>query len=306
MRRYVWPVVLVLAVAAIVGFVALRPSGQDVSVVAEDGSGGGGSVSVGIGAEPMPLPATGADVKAGDASFALGAANLPQGPSIIKYGDIAVVIDVGDFDAALDRATGVAARYGGFVLGSSVSGGERRSGYLTIRVNATDFDRAMADLRAIGDVERESVSGQDVSMQLVDLEARLVSWKAQREVLLRLMDASRTVADTLKVQVELQNVQMNIEQIEGELTYLGDQVDLATISVAIREPGADEGIDDRPRIGDAWSLAVEAFLKVIVAMIVGLGYVVPIGVVLGALGWGARRPDPPDRTLPDARTGPPG
>ena len=284
MRRYVRPAVVVLAIAAIVGFIALRPSGE---VVTSDGGG-----KAGYGGEPMPLPADGGGLAATggeSAAIALDASAMLQGPSIIKYGDIAVVIEVGDFDAAFDRATGVATRYGGFVLSSSVSGGDRRSGFLTIRVDAADFDRAMADLRGLGDVERESISGQDVSMQVVDLEARLASWKAQREVLLRLMDDARTVADTLKVQVELQNVQMNIEQIEGELTYLEDQVDLATINVAIREPGADEGIDDRPRIGDAWNLAVEAFLRVIVAMIVGLGYLVPVGVVLVAVGWGVRR-----------------
>lgn len=291
MKRYAKWVVAFLALAIVVGFVA-QGGGRTGS--SQDASGGGGVISVGA---PEALPA---DVPAGDAGGAMGADGvksgaivastgstlyLPSGPSIIKYGDLSLVVEVGSFDDAFSGVASVAARYGGFVLGSTVSGGDRRSGYVTIRVRSADFDRAMADLRGLGDVESESVSGQDVSMQVVDLQARLGSWKAQRDVLLRLLDQAKTVGDTLKVQTELQNVQMNIEQIQGELTYLQDQVDLSTINVALREPGANEGIDDRPRIGDAWAKAVDAFLGVIVAMIVGLGYLVPIAVVLAAAVW---------------------
>jgi hypothetical protein len=294
MKRYAKWVVGFLALAIVVWLVADRGSRTETA-------GGGGAVgsdgTVVVGAPDIvpvpPGPAMGGGMFDATKDGAITASTgstlyLPTGPSIIKYGDISVVIEVGTFDASFQDVSAIAGRYGGFVLGSTVSGGDRRSGYLTIRVRSAEFDRAMADLRKLGDVESESVSGQDVSMQVVDLEARLASWKAQREVLLKLMDQAKTVGDTLKVQTELQNVQMNIEQIQGELTYLQDQVDLSTINVAIREPGANEGIPDRPRIGDAWSKAVDAFLSVIVAMIVGLGYLVPIAVVLAAAAWAWR------------------
>ena len=71
---------------------------------------------------------------------------------------------------------------------------------------------------------------------------------------------------------------------EGQLRWLEEQVDLATISVYLREPGADGyEPDDGPQIGEAWDRAVEAFLTVIVAMVVGVGYLTPIAI----LGWAA-------------------
>lgn len=279
MRRFIWPVIVLFALAALVGFVALELPDRGGS---DEMSSGGGSVSADAGA---PEPAYEMDGSKGGALGVTGEIGASMGPSVIRYGDLSVVVEVGSFDRAYAEAGAVANRYGGFVISSSVSGGDRQSGYLTIRVDASDFDRAMADLRDLGDLERESVSASDVTPQLVDIEARLTAWKAQRDVLLGLMRQARTVADTLKVQVELQNVQMNIEQIEAEQNYLQDQVDLSTITVSIREPGAEEGLDDSPGIGDAFSLALEAFVKVIVAMIVGLGYVIPIGIVLAALAW---------------------
>lgn len=288
MRRFIWPTVVVLAVALLVGLVA---NGTGMRADTSGESGGG---SAGFDGSISSDPAIGTpDAVGGDGGkgggLDLGTVALPTGPSVIKYGDLGVVVEVGEFDAALSEANAVASRYGGFVLSTSVTGGDRKSGYVSIRVRAADFDRAMADLRDLGEVESESVSGQDVGLQVVDLRARLSAWEAQRDVLLQLLDEARTVADILKVQVELQNVQTNIEQLTAELTYLEDQVDLATISVYLREPGATEGIDDGPRFGDAWAKMVEAFLTIVFAMIVGLGYVVPIVIVLAAIAWGVRR-----------------
>ena len=287
MRRFIWPIVALLAAALLVGLAANGLPGSRLEGGATDASGGGMG---GDGA--VTDPAIGAPDVSGEGGKTggvdLGTVLLPTGPSVIKYGDLGVVVEVGGFDAALEEANAVAVRYGGFVLSTSVTGGERKSGYISIRVRAADFDRAMGDLRDLGEVESESVSGQDVGLQVVDLRARLDAWEAQRAVLLKLLDEARTVADILKVQVELQNVQTNIEQLTAELTYLEDQVALSTISVYLREPGATEGIDDGPRFGDAWRQMVDAFLTIVFAMIVGLGYVVPIAIVLGAIVWGVR------------------
>ena len=288
MRRFVWPTVVILAVALLVGLFANGTTGTSGEAVGgSDGMGGGDSGVVtdpSVGA-PDVIGEDGG--KAG--GFDLGTVMLPTGQSVIKYGDLGVVVEVGGFDAALESANAVAVRYGGFVVSTSVSGGERKSGYISLRVRAADFDRAMQDLRALGEVESESVSGQDVGLQVVDLRARLDAWEAQRDVLLKLLDEAQTVSDILKVQVELQNAQTNIEQLTAELTYLEDQVELSTISVYLREPGATEGIEEGPRFGDAWRQMVDAFLTIVFAMIVGLGYVVPIVIVLAAIVWGVRR-----------------
>lgn len=288
MRRFTWPIVALLAAALLVGLFANGLPGRSTEGSGTDASGGGMG-----GGDGASEPAIGApDVSSEDGKareLDLGTVLLPTGPSVIKYGDLGVVVEVGGFGAALEEANAVAARYGGFVLSTSVTGGERKSGYISIRVRAADFDRAMGDLRDLGEVESESVSGQDVGLQVVDLRARLDAWEAQRDVLLKLLDEARTVSDILKVQVELQNVQTNIEQLTAELTYLEDQVSLSTISVYLREPGATDEIDEGPRFGDAWRQMVEAFLTITFAMIVGLGYVVPIAIVLAAIVWGVRR-----------------
>lgn len=102
-----------------------------------------------------------------------------------------------------------------------------------------------------------------------------------------------SVEATLRVQRELQDVQFRIEQIKGQLRLLDNRTSLATIQVSVREPGAarveQAAAGERPSLGEAWERAVNGFLGVIFAIVVGLGYLVPITAVAVAAWFGYRR-----------------
>jgi hypothetical protein len=173
-----------------------------------------------------------------------------------------------------------AERNGGFVLDTSVDDVKLGLGSVTLRVPADRFGRALADLQDLGKVERESVSGQDVTQEFIDLEARLRNLEAQERVLLNLMSEAQSVADTIRVQRELTGIQLEVERLKGRLRYLEDQTALSTIHVRIAEAGAAP-----PRLGmlqRAWTRSVDVFLGVIAAVIVGAGFVVPV-VLMGGL-----------------------
>jgi hypothetical protein len=215
------------------------------------------------------------------------------GPHVVKTASLDLLVGKDGFEEAFEQAQLVAGRYGGFVVSSSSGGTRVRSGNLVLRVPNESFERALADLRDLGRVEGESVSGEDVSAQFVDLEARLRTWEAQEAVLLRLMDRATSVEDTLRIQRELQDVQLRIEQIRGQLRVLRDRTELATITVTVREPGAVirreiAARERRPDLGEAWARAVDGFLGVVFVVVVGLGYLVPIAA-LAAAAWFARR-----------------
>jgi hypothetical protein len=174
-----------------------------------------------------------------------------------------------------------------------MAGTRTQTGDLLLRVPADRFDAAVADLRRLGTVRRQSMSGEDVSSQFVDLDARLRTWQAQEAVLLDLMSRATTIEATIRVQSELQDVQLRIEQIKGQLHLLQDRTDYATIQVALRETGAPveplQTTTERPSLAEAWDRALDGFLGVCYAVVVGLGYLIPL-TLLGAFGWlGYRR-----------------
>ncbi len=296
MRRTAIVLIGFLALAGLIGFFA---TGGGTGVGSDDAgtaSGGGGALSRAVAAEPAGPVSEQAIGGALDGSVSSSAelADLPAiGTSIIKTGAIAIQVKAGGFGQAFDAASLVAGRYGGFVQSSSMAGTKVRSGDLVLRVPADRFDEAVSDLRALGTVEQQSVSGEDVSSQFVDLEARLRTWQSQEAVLLDLMGRATSIEETIRVQSELQDVQVRIEQIKGELNLLQDRTDYATIQVSLHEPGtivAEQQTDStRPSLAEAWERALDGFLGVWYSVVVGLGYLVPIAA-LAALGFvGYRR-----------------
>ena len=304
MRKAVLSIIGFLALAGIVGYVATwggrTHAGRTGSGVAapsrapEKALGAFGS-DEGVAGAVMPGTASGggAGPAAGGGLSSVGSLP-PVGPDIVKTAGISIEVKKGGFETAFDAATTIAGRYAGYVEDSSMQGINAKSGELTIRVPASAFDQAMNDLRGLGSVEGQSISGQDVTSQFVDLNARLRTWEAQEAVLLRLMRRATSIESTLRVQNQLQDVQFRIEQIKGQLRLLENQTSLATIDVSLREVGAVVGVRqtmarERPSLGEAWDRAIDGFLGVIFAVVVGLGYLIPLAAIAFAIGFGYRR-----------------
>ncbi|MGH2692909.1 MAG: DUF4349 domain-containing protein [Actinomycetota bacterium] len=231
------------------------------------GVGGGGSAAGGI------TPAV----------VGIGLEVPPVGPTIIKTADVAVEVERDAFGDAMASVTEIAARHGGFVVTSTRSGEESRRGSVTVRIPSDRFETALGEIRALGKVKRETISGQDVGQEFVDLEARLRNLHAQEAVLLKLFDQATSVADTIRIQSELSGVQLEIERIEGRLRLLRDQTDLGTITVSLSEEGASAP----GRFGSAFDRAWEGILAVLYGIVVFLGYALPllaIGIPLWLVG----------------------
>lgn len=298
-----------LVVAGLVGTVALRA--KMGGLAAPDSMSGGTAAADGpVAFQGSPIPAT----VTADGSLVLdetqeqakdlaarqaGALSEPApvgiepaltstggaGPKVIRTADLSLILAEGGFEEAFDDASMVAQRYGGFVVDSSTTGTRARAGSLLIRVPSDRFDEAMSDLRGLGEeIDRQNVTGTDVTDQFVDLEARLRSWQAQERVLLRLMNQANTINETMQVQNELQRVRYEIESIQGQLRVLRDQTSLATIEVAMHERGAPvpKGDAPKPSILVAWDRAIAGFLGVVSAVVVGLGYLLPLGAIAAA------------------------
>ena len=305
MRKAVLSIVGFLALAGIVGYVVT----WDRSSLSRQSGGGGvgaasrapekavGAVGGDEGVAGVVVPGIansgGAGPAAGGGLSSVGSLP-PIGPDIVKTAGISIEVEKGGFETAFNAATTIAGRYGGYVQDSSMRGIKAKSGQLTIRVPASAFDQAMNDLRGLGSVEGQSISGQDVTSQFVDLDARLRTWEAQEAVLLRLMRRATSIESTLRVQNQLQDVQFRIEQIKGQLRLLENQTSLATIDVSLREVGAvvrvrQTAARERPSLGEAWDRAVEGFLGVIFAVVVGLGYLIPLAAIAFVIGFGYSR-----------------
>lgn len=233
---------------------------------------------------PVP-PAFGAATDEAEHGAALrGAASIPLGDltKVIRTATLSLKVPRDAFDERFGEAQDVAERYGGFVQTAS---GRERSGSIVMRVPAPRFAAALRDLRALGEVEVQTIRGEDVTAEYVDLRARLRIAKARRAVLLGLMDRATTIEQTIRVQNALDDTQLRIEELQGALSLLEDRVAYATIRLELHEEGVTPGAPIRnPSIPRAFDRAIAGFFGVVAGTIVGLGYLVPI-LVAAAVVW---------------------
>jgi len=290
--------------------------------VADAVSGGGGSGGEAPAATTAPQPATDRDSRAaleanssdeafsaqysggdqastaggssGRSSQGIGAVPAQQGDltKIIRDGRIGIVIADGSFSKGVAGVTQIARRNGGFVLESSSR--DERSGALTLRIPAKRFDDTMLALRALsgqleGEVEFQDITGQDVTAEFIDLGARLDILQDRRELLRDIQAEATSSSEILRLAALIDDVTLEIENIQGRLNFLKDQVAEATIKVEVRErdvqredPGPDT---ENPSIADSFELAVQGFLRIVGAIVIGLGYLIPLGVI-ALLVWG--------------------
>jgi hypothetical protein len=244
-----------------------------------------GDESAGAGEDPRPVGRAvdeqgSFDSSGGASGGTFGAAALPSvGPAVIKTADLRVRVGSRALDDSIEEATSIAGRFSGFVLSTSVDDDSAGRANIVIRVPADRFESALAEMSELGTVTEETVSGKDVSAEFVDLEARLRNFSAQEAVLLRLMDRAQSIVDTIRVQRELQQVQLEVERIRGRLRFLQDQTELSTISVSFVEAGAPAPATGT--LGKAWNRAADGFLAVISGAIVALGFITPMALLGG-------------------------
>lgn len=161
---------------------------------------------------------------------------------IIRNADIR--LETNSPEESQQKIAQIAESKNGFVIETSQTSSDVRTSTrdiinMTIRVPAAKFDETIAEIRATGSrIIQETVKGQDVTEEFIDIEARLKAQRALEEQFLEIMKRSTTVSDALNVQRELAQVRGEIEKIEGRKRFLENQAALSTIKIQLQTPAS--------------------------------------------------------------------
>lgn len=156
------------------------------------------------------------------------------GESVIRTGDISIVVD--DTAAAADRVSEIVDGLGGYVEAESVYGGSgssEASAVLTVRVPSERFADAFDALGEVGDVSSQSQSAVDVTMEHVDLQARVEALEESVERLKELIRGATTTSELIEAESALTQRQQDLDGLRAQLTALEDQVGQSTIWVSL-------------------------------------------------------------------------
>jgi hypothetical protein len=157
---------------------------------------------------------------------------------IISTVEMSVVVE--DTDKAFDQLQALIKEYQGYVSDSRRwYEGEQPLANVTIRVPAASLSEALAKIRALAiRVESENASGQDVTEEYTDVQARLRNLETtEKELLLletQVRESRGKAEDILAVHREIVSIRGQIESLKGRQQYLERMTALATIHLTIR------------------------------------------------------------------------
>jgi hypothetical protein len=83
------------------------------------------------------------------------------------------------------------------------------------------------------EVTTDTVRGEDVTEEFVDLQSRERNLLAAEQSLLELYDRAQSVNDALSIERELTDIRGLIEQVQGRIEYLQERTALSQITLSI-------------------------------------------------------------------------
>lgn len=285
-----WPGALLAAVSVVGVLVALAFGLQSGSGSRGSSSGrasSGGSAPLGA-ARNAPAPAAAPT----PTTLRPKGSSVPgQAARVVQTGQVALQVPPGQVPTVLDRLGGIASSLGGYVAqsrsddaGRSDQGSATPSGTTTLRVPVAGYPAALAQARGAGRVTSASSEARDVTGDYVDLGARISALQQTRSTYLTLLSKATNIGDTLSVQQRVQDVQTQIEQLQGQQKLLADTSDLATLTLTVTEAGS---VLPAPHstggFGAALHRAVAGFTGGLQALIAVSGPVLFALLLLGAL-----------------------
>lgn len=166
-----------------------------------------------------------------------------------------------DYDKAVADVKAAVAAAGGYIescseyTGGYYDGGVyvregNRSVSFALRIPSEKFNDFLTGLEGALNVTYRNVYSENVTMQYVDLEARIKNLKAQEERLQELLKSAENMEQLLSIEDHLTSTRTQIEQAEGEMRVLENRVSYCTVNLSVDEtknysPSAQSSFGER-------------------------------------------------------------
>ena len=158
-------------------------------------------------------------------------------PDIIRTRYLSLSVDSPSETA--DQITDVVEAAGGRIASRSdytpVDYGQPSS-YLEARIPYDVLDATVETIQELGDVQEVSLNSVDVSLQKVDVDARIGVLEAAIERLNELLAEAASTSDLIAVESALSERQAELDSLQSQRDYLSDQTLFATLSISVITP----------------------------------------------------------------------
>jgi hypothetical protein len=198
-----------------------------------------------------------------------------------------MTLETSDVSTVFDKVKQAVLDAGGRIETSSYFAGDRYStpsGQVTARIPEAKLDAAIEALSAISKRTALNLSSSDVTLQRVDLEAKVKALTAARDRLQQLVSKATTISDLIEAENALAQRQAELDSYQGQLDYLKSQSAESTLTIAIVS-SATPVTSGLRGWGETFRESLRNFLGAIQSVIVFVGGALPWAAGIAVLAW---------------------
>ena len=202
--------------------------------------------------------------------------------------DVSYGVEVDDITKGINDVVALSDRHGGQIYERTINITDDRSSSASfvIKLPPENIEAAIADLAAIGIRRTASQGTEDVTSQVVDIDARLTTAQASLDRVRKLLEAATDLGQILSLESQLTERETLVEQYTAMKRAISDRVSLATLRVQLSVSPEPAAAKASPRakqtIGRAFENGWKGFVVALAAIMIFIGYASPL-LVIGAI-----------------------
>jgi hypothetical protein len=222
-----------------------------------------------------------------------GRKSLMDERMVIRTADLTVRVD--SVEKAEQAVSRIVREHGGYVTEtrSSDLASEYPSMTITMRVPVGSFDQILTGVEGLGTRLTKGISSQDVTEQVVDLDARIRTMSIQEETFRGLLKDARSLNAVIALQDRLTGLRSEIESLQAQRTSLSKQAAYSTVTLTLEQAAVGPApAKDPDWLAQAWGEATTtmgAFTRSLTVLGVWLLVFSPVWVFLAFMGMKVRK-----------------
>ena len=206
-------------------------------------------------------------------------------PTVIRTGDLSIATN--EVESTVSKVEEIVKSASGRIETSSYyqgMDGFNGSAFILARIPEDKLDEVISKVSELGEQISLNINSSDVTLQTIDIKAKIAALTESRDRLQTLLDEATSVSDLIAAEDALSARQSELESYQDQLDYLSEQAAESTLSIQILDDATSltSGLQGfKATMIKAAQNFLQAFEKAFVFVITAIPWL----LIIGAFGF---------------------
>jgi Domain of unknown function (DUF4349) len=201
-------------------------------------------------------------------------------------------LETTDVSAAVTKIGEIVVAAGGTVFDADINldVAGQEGGTLTVKVPPAGLGSAVAQIGELGRVISRTQDAEDVTAQVIDLNARILTAQASVDRVRAFLEEATNVSELAGLEAELTVRETELEQLRAQQRGLGERVSLATLNITLVSPPIPVVVEPEPEVvielgepttvASAFRAGRDTLGSILVGIAIGAAAIAPMMVLI--------------------------